>query len=102
MRRTGAEDRRQVLLILTHKGEKLLARLSTAHRDELRRLSPLLQTLLKHFKRKGVRMKPHILKTPNFVSGTGALRAALKAKANTRRVSDGAMMPSSQSRAVAK
>ena len=44
---------------------------------------------------------PHILNTPNFVSGTGALRAALKAKASTRRVSPGAMMPSSHSRAVA-
>jgi len=43
----------------------------------------------------------HILNTPNFVSGTGALSAALNAKANTRRVSDGAMMPSSHSRAVA-
>jgi hypothetical protein len=44
---------------------------------------------------------PHILNTPNLVSGTGALSAAEKASANTRRVSDGAMMPSSQRRAVA-
>jgi hypothetical protein len=43
----------------------------------------------------------HILNTPNFVSGTGALSAALKAKASTRRVSLGAMMPSSHIRAVA-
>ena len=28
----------------------------------------------------------HILNTPNFVSGTGALRAAEKASASTRRV----------------
>lgn len=49
-RRHGAEDRRQVLLTLTPKAEALLARLSTAHRDELKRLAPLLQTALKHFK----------------------------------------------------
>ena len=45
--------------------------------------------------------EPHILNTPNLVSGTGALSAALNAKAKTRRVSPGAMMPSSHSRAVA-
>ena len=49
-RRPGIEDRRQVLLTLTPKAEALLAGLSAAHRDELRRLAPLLQTLLKHFK----------------------------------------------------
>jgi DNA-binding MarR family transcriptional regulator len=49
-RRTGSEDRRQVLLALTPKAETLLARLSAAHRDEIRRLAPLLQTLLTHFK----------------------------------------------------
>ena len=49
-RRTGAEDRRQVLLTLTPKAEALLAKLSAAHRDELKRLAPLLHTLLKHFK----------------------------------------------------
>ena len=49
-RQSGAEDRRQVLLTLTPKAENLLARLSAAHRDELERLAPLLQTLLTHFK----------------------------------------------------
>jgi DNA-binding MarR family transcriptional regulator len=49
-RRHGAQDRRQVLLTLTPKAEALLTRLSAAHRDELKRLAPLLQTLLKHFK----------------------------------------------------
>jgi hypothetical protein len=44
---------------------------------------------------------PHILNTPNLVASTGALSAALNASASTRRVSDGAMMPSSHSRAVA-
>jgi DNA-binding MarR family transcriptional regulator len=49
-RKTGSEDRRQVLLALTPKADALLARLSAAHRDELQRLAPLLQTLLTHFK----------------------------------------------------
>jgi DNA-binding MarR family transcriptional regulator len=49
-RRTGLEDRRQVLLMLTPKAEALLAGLTAAHRDEIKRLAPLLQTLLRHFK----------------------------------------------------
>ena len=49
-RHSGSEDRRQVLLTLTPKAEGLLAKLSAAHRDELERLAPLLQTLLTHFK----------------------------------------------------
>ena len=49
-RQSGAEDRRQVLLTLTPKAEAMLAKLSAAHRDELKRLAPLLQTLLTHFK----------------------------------------------------
>jgi predicted Zn-dependent protease len=44
---------------------------------------------------------PHIRNTPNFVSGIGALSVAEKHSASTRRVSAGAMMPSSQTRAVA-
>jgi DNA-binding MarR family transcriptional regulator len=48
-RRIGPKDRRQVLLTLTPRAEKLLGQLSTAHRDEVRRLAPLLQTLLTHF-----------------------------------------------------
>jgi len=50
-RRAGSEDRRQVMLSLTPKAEALLAKLSATHRDELRRLAPLLQTLLKHLER---------------------------------------------------
>ena len=49
-RHSGAQDRRQVLLTLTPKAETVLAKLSAAHRDELKRLAPLLQTLLTHFK----------------------------------------------------
>jgi hypothetical protein len=48
-----------------------------------------------------IELIPHILNTPHLVSSTGALSAALNASASTRRVSLGAMMPSSHSRAVA-
>ena len=42
----------------------------------------------------------HIRKTPNFVSGIGALRAAEIASARTSRVCAGSITPSSHSRAV--
>ena len=42
----------------------------------------------------------YIRKTPNVVSGIGALSAAARPSASTRRVSSGSMMPSSHSRAV--
>ena len=48
-RRAGSLDRRKVLLELTQKAENLLTQLSLAHRDELKRLTPLLRTLLGHF-----------------------------------------------------
>jgi DNA-binding MarR family transcriptional regulator len=50
-RATSAEDRRQVLVRLTAKAETLLAKLSAAHRGELRRLAPLLEELLAGLKR---------------------------------------------------
>jgi len=53
-RQAGARDRRQVMLRLTSQAERRLARLSAAHRAELERLAPLLQTLFGHF-RKGRR-----------------------------------------------
>jgi DNA-binding MarR family transcriptional regulator len=39
-------DRRKVMILLTSKAETLLLGLSLAHRDELRRLAPLLRELL--------------------------------------------------------
>lgn len=45
-RRSGTEDRRQVVIELTPKAESLLARLSASHQAELKRLAPLLQALL--------------------------------------------------------
>ncbi|HLH89969.1 MAG TPA: MarR family transcriptional regulator [Xanthobacteraceae bacterium] len=52
-RRAGLRDRRQVMLRLTPRAERLLARLSAAHRAELERLAPLLQELLAHFGKAG-------------------------------------------------
>lgn len=49
-RRSGTEDRRQVLIELTPKAESLLAELSAIHRAELKRLAPHLQDLLDHIK----------------------------------------------------
>ena len=47
VRRTeGTADRRQVSIALTHEGQTLLASLSRAHRDELRRIRPLLSQLI--------------------------------------------------------
>jgi DNA-binding MarR family transcriptional regulator len=48
-RRQGPVDRRQVLLDLTPKAEELLRDLSVAHRDELKRIGPLLRGLLAEF-----------------------------------------------------
>jgi DNA-binding MarR family transcriptional regulator len=46
VRRTDMADRRRALLFLTPMAEKALAALSAAHREELRRLAPLLKPLL--------------------------------------------------------
>src|SRR2546425_10824714 len=45
---------------------------------------------------------PQMRNTPNFVSGIGALKLALSARASTRRVSAGSMTPSSHRRALAE
>jgi DNA-binding MarR family transcriptional regulator len=46
-RKRGMEDRRQVVVQLTAKGERLLRDLSLHHRDELRSQAPLLVNTLK-------------------------------------------------------
>jgi DNA-binding MarR family transcriptional regulator len=46
VRRTDSEDRRRAILSLTPMGERALAALSAAHREELRRIAPLLKPLL--------------------------------------------------------
>jgi DNA-binding MarR family transcriptional regulator len=47
-RRRDAIDGRRVLIELSSKGRLLLAGLSLVHRDELRRLAPMLKQLLAH------------------------------------------------------
>ena len=51
-RRQNPEDRRQVLLRLTSRAEQILAKLSLAHRDELKTVAPLLRQLLAAFEPK--------------------------------------------------
>ncbi len=46
LRRTDMADRRRALLFLTPMAEKTLAALSATHREELRRIAPLLRPLL--------------------------------------------------------
>jgi DNA-binding MarR family transcriptional regulator len=41
-RRAGAEDRREASLRVTRRGERVLRKLSLAHRDELRSAAPVL------------------------------------------------------------
>jgi len=41
-----SKDRRRVTLGLTRQGEDMLAELSVVHRDELRRMAPMLRTVL--------------------------------------------------------
>lgn len=45
-RKEARDDRRKVLVTLTKRGERLLSKLSSAHRDELRRLDPTFRALL--------------------------------------------------------
>jgi DNA-binding MarR family transcriptional regulator len=46
LRRSDPHDRRRIFVVLTLAGEKKLAALSAIHRDELKRLTPLLKPLL--------------------------------------------------------
>ncbi len=48
-KRQGEHDARQVVIGLTREGEEILATLAAAHRDELRRLGPVLVQLLSRF-----------------------------------------------------
>jgi DNA-binding MarR family transcriptional regulator len=49
VRRASQQDRRKTLLALTGRAEELLLKLSTIHREEIRRLRPLLIELLDRF-----------------------------------------------------
>jgi DNA-binding MarR family transcriptional regulator len=51
VRRTSdSADRRRVLLSLTARGERILERLSLAHRDELARIGPHIESLLERLR----------------------------------------------------
>lgn len=52
-RQRDPEDRRRVVLGITPTGQELLVELSLVHRDELRRLAPLLQSLLRRLSAAG-------------------------------------------------
>lgn len=47
-RHRGNEDRRQIALTLTAQGEKILEKLSAAHKEQLRHLIPHLLASLEH------------------------------------------------------
>ena len=49
-RRTEAKDRRQAYLSLTPRGQRMLEKLSAAHREQLRRVGPHLEELLKQLR----------------------------------------------------
>jgi DNA-binding MarR family transcriptional regulator len=48
VRRVDSLDRRRVTLALARAGDAVLEKLTTTHRDELRRMAPLLKPLLTH------------------------------------------------------
>jgi DNA-binding MarR family transcriptional regulator len=46
IRKSSTEDRRQVFIALTPRGDELLRELTVAHKEELRRIRVTLQELL--------------------------------------------------------
>lgn len=50
VRRNGVADRRQVSLALTERGEQTLEKLSAAHKEQLRRIGPHIEVLLKRLR----------------------------------------------------
>jgi len=59
VRRSNPEDRREVLIDLTNRAERIMAKLTLAHRNEVRKLAPLLRNLLEPFE-SGSRKARHI------------------------------------------
>lgn len=49
-RKHDAADRRQVYLTLTERGQRMLEKLSTAHKEQLRRVGPQIESLLKRLR----------------------------------------------------
>jgi DNA-binding MarR family transcriptional regulator len=54
-RREAPEDRRKILLSPTPKADEILASLSEAHLHELRRLEPVMRTLMLRLQKEGAR-----------------------------------------------
>ncbi len=52
-RRPNPGDRRQAYLTLTRQGEELLEKLSAAHKEQLRRIGPEIQSLLERLRGPG-------------------------------------------------
>lgn len=50
-RTASTKDRRRVVIALTARGERVLERLSSAHHEQLRRIGPEIQQLLKRLDR---------------------------------------------------
>lgn len=51
LREPSVEDRRQVLVRLTDRGEKILEKLSSVHREQLRQIGPEISQLLERLRR---------------------------------------------------
>jgi DNA-binding MarR family transcriptional regulator len=51
IRQPSSEDRRQVLVSLTERGEKILEKLSSVHREQLRQIGPEISHLLERLHR---------------------------------------------------
>jgi DNA-binding MarR family transcriptional regulator len=68
-RHRGGEDRREVLLSLTPKGEKILRELSLHHKAELSMRGPALVAALKHAMQSGKRQLGAAGKTPSASRG---------------------------------
>jgi DNA-binding MarR family transcriptional regulator len=49
-RKRHPDDRRQVSLALTERGDHVLEKLSTAHKEQLRRVGPRIESLLKRLR----------------------------------------------------
>jgi len=52
-REPSVEDRRQVLIQLTRRGEKVLEKLASVHREQLKRIGPEISQLLRRLDRAG-------------------------------------------------
>ncbi len=57
-RKTAREDRRRVHLVLTRRGETILAKLSAAHRRQLQRIAPRIGEVLQQLRGDAISSSP--------------------------------------------